>query len=438
MKRAGQIVRSFAKMVRAAARRVLRFGAALTGVAVGALVLFTRQSFKSLDALAKMGSRLGIASDELRALGRAAELSGSSLETIDKSIGLMAKNVGDAADGLGEARLAIAELGLDAQKLIKMEPGDVFLEFADAISKVPTQLKRLQLSRLVFGRGGGQLLNLLQQGKESIRGMVDESKRLSGTFSRLDLSGVESANDAFADMLRSLRSIFDVIATRTAGTLERVSKLLTDKVVQLRGVLIDNFEDIFVAFAEAIGAIAVSVADLVTKVRTFNIARQMVALDRREAAARGRTIDAADIFGGIVPPNELAAAQRALRQIEKEREALNNSFNSVADANNALKTLTDALRKIFEDVRTKGLGQGLTPAAARAGGGGGVGEIAAAIRGRPTFGTAFQPSLFTPQSITNQKAQPVHDALLKQSTELKFESLIDVIRNQNNAVVAGP
>jgi hypothetical protein len=246
MKRAQKIVREFATKVRAAARRVVKFGAALAGVAVGALVLFTRQSFKSLDALAKMSSRLGIASDELRALGRAAELSGAGLEDIDKAIGLMAKNVGDAADGLGEARLAIAELGLDAQKLVKMKPDEVFLEFADAISEVPTQLKRLQLSRLVFGRGGGKLLNLLQLGAERIRGMVKESKRLSGSFTLLDLSRLQDANDAFADMARSLRSIFDLIAIKVAPTVERVSKLLTDKVVALREVLADNFEAVLV------------------------------------------------------------------------------------------------------------------------------------------------------------------------------------------------
>jgi hypothetical protein len=199
---------------------------------------------------------------------------------------------------------------------------------------------------------------------------------------------------------------------------------------------------VLVGFADAVGAIAKSVFDLVVQLRGFDIARRMKALDNREAAAQIKAAgkQPGGMFGGIARGEEMLQrirqGKRELKEIEAERKALNDSFNRLSKANNAFATLADTIRKIFEDIRTKGLGQGLAPSAA-ARGDGDAGAIAAAIRGRPTFGTAFRPSLYAPQSITSQKAQPVHDAVLDDTIKREFEKLDNAMRNSPQPAVAG-
>lgn len=88
--------------------------ALLTGLAIGlpsrALVKFAAEGLESVDALAKLSRGLGVATEELAAFDRAAQLSGTSQEAIVKAMERAAKSLGDAQVGLSTAKIGFEAL----------------------------------------------------------------------------------------------------------------------------------------------------------------------------------------------------------------------------------------------------------------------------------------------------------------------------------------
>lgn len=256
MKRAVRALSKFTAGVRRMAMQVAKFGLGLAAVATGAMALFIKQSFSTLDALAKASDRLGITADTLRGFERAVELTGGTIEGFRKNIIMMVKNIGDVAGGTGEAKDALEELRLDAQKLMTLAPDEMMLRISKAMQRIPTQTRRLSLAAEVFGtRGVKELLNFLNIAPARVREMIKESVRLSGSLSRLDLAGIERANDAFADMQRSLRAIIDRVAIELAPVVEKLATRLTEVFVNFRSTLVTD--------------ILPSIGDFVTKALNF-------------------------------------------------------------------------------------------------------------------------------------------------------------------------
>jgi hypothetical protein len=244
LKQSGRNVETFGARVRRLARGIAKFGTAITAVAAGGMAIFIKQSFSTLDALAKTSDRLGITADKLRGFERAAELSGSTIEVFRKGIQNMSKNIAEAASGTGEAKDTLAALRLDAAKLVRLKPDEVFLRISKAIKGMPSQIQKIGAMSDIFGMRGISLLNMIELGDKRLRAMLETSVRLSGSFSRLDLSAIERANDAIADMRRAFRGIIDTLAVQFADPLTAIAEKLTDWLVGVRRALFDSLPGI--------------------------------------------------------------------------------------------------------------------------------------------------------------------------------------------------
>ena len=146
-----------------------RRGLGLAAVAAGGMALFIKQSFASLDALAKFSDRLGITANAMRGLERGAELSGVSIQLLRKAMTLMVKNVSEAATGIGEATDALKFLRLDAAKLVQLRPDDILLRIADASSKVANRVKKIGAVADIIGTRATALINFLDLRAPKIR-----------------------------------------------------------------------------------------------------------------------------------------------------------------------------------------------------------------------------------------------------------------------------
>ena len=113
--------------------KVAKFAAVLGGVALAAIVAFTRAGIKSVDMLGKTADKLGLLPKHLQALRLAATSTGITVETLDMALQRMARRVGEAAVGTGEAQGALKELGLDAKALNQLSTDKVFHKISDAM-----------------------------------------------------------------------------------------------------------------------------------------------------------------------------------------------------------------------------------------------------------------------------------------------------------------
>ena len=224
MHKAGFTVDGFVRKARSMRRIVMGVGGALAMLAGGAgMTMLLRSSMQNIDATAKLADRLDMSTEALTGFQYAAEISGVSQEQLATGLQYLARNIGDAVQGVGEGRRAFKALGLDVAQLAAMKPEEQFLAIADAMGRLPTAAKRSSAAMQIFGRGGAPMLNLLREGRTGIERLMKANVLLGTSFSRIDASKVEAANDAMTNLKMSITGAANRLAIQLAPTIARVA-----------------------------------------------------------------------------------------------------------------------------------------------------------------------------------------------------------------------
>jgi len=222
MRGAQRTVKSFSRGVR---RMAIGLAAA---AGVGGLGLFIKRQFAAVDAIAKTSAKLGIATDKLAGLHHAAEITGIAVRTFDMGIQRMTRRVAEAAIGTGEAKDAIKQLGLDAVRIGRLSPDEIFLEIADAMSKVTSQGERVRLAFKLFDSEGVALLQTIQLGRKGLEDMQKEADKLGLTFGQFAARKVEAANDAMKRLQSVLIGVGRAITIHLAPFVESLAMQLVN------------------------------------------------------------------------------------------------------------------------------------------------------------------------------------------------------------------
>lgn len=203
------------------------FKVATAGAATAFGVMVKRQ-FEAIDSIAKVSSKLGIATEQLVGLRHAAGQTGVASNTLDMAIQRMVRRTAEAAKGIGEARDAIKELGLDAKILGKAEAGVQLRMIADAMKGVEGQGEKVRLAFKLFDSEGVALVNTLALGSEGLDKMQAEAERLGITVNKVEAKKIEAANDAIDRMMKAFTGLATTMAVRLAPMVERVAKIIEE------------------------------------------------------------------------------------------------------------------------------------------------------------------------------------------------------------------
>jgi hypothetical protein len=216
-------VKSFDAGVKRASATVSRFARRLIGIgtaiAGGGFLVLTKRAFAAVDALAKTSDKLGVATEQLAGLHRAAELSGVATKTFDMALQRMTRRLSEAAAETGEAKDALKELRVDAVALAQMAPDQAFLEIARAMEQVHSQGDRVRLAFKLFDSEGVALVNTLRMGAKGLQDIIRETERFGTAISRVDAAQIEEVNNKFNDMRIRLDGIFQQIAVKISPLL---------------------------------------------------------------------------------------------------------------------------------------------------------------------------------------------------------------------------
>lgn len=197
-----------------------------TAAAAAGGFLAVRKEMERLDEAAKVSSRIGIAVDELMALQHAAGLSGVSAQVLEKGLQTLSRQVSDAADGTGEAVQAFEKLGLSAEELKRQSPDQQFAAITKALEGVENQAERVAIAYDLFGGRGASLLQITNQGAESLNRMTQEAKDLGLTISAVDAQAIQSANDSILRMKSAFRGIVTIAAVELAPVMDVIAQLM--------------------------------------------------------------------------------------------------------------------------------------------------------------------------------------------------------------------
>jgi len=192
---AGSVTKSTAAMARSAVKATKAI--AVTSLAASAAVtLFVNKVADSQDKVAKMGLRLGIATEKLSAYHHAAELGGIRTETFDMALQRMARRVAEAGEGLGEAKGALVELGINAKVLAKLPLDQQMDRVADALEGVDGQANKVRLAFKLFDSEGVSMLQTMENGSESFRAAARDLEFLGGVMTEQGTANAEKYKDS--------------------------------------------------------------------------------------------------------------------------------------------------------------------------------------------------------------------------------------------------
>src|SRR5690606_16041598 len=186
----------------------------LAGFSVYRIGAELNRALGAMDRADEVAQKLGLAADELTALGFAATLADSSAEKLENALKFLARSVSEDAE-------AFATLGIEIRNLEgHFRPQRELLgEIADRFAAMPDGIEKTALAMKLFGKEGVTMIPMLNSGAEGIRAMMEEARefgvvvspeaaaaasQLSDNINRLKMAAQGLAQTALADLLPAL------------------------------------------------------------------------------------------------------------------------------------------------------------------------------------------------------------------------------------------
>ena len=203
---AGGQVESFSAKIGKIGKTMTVVGGAVTA-ALGAIVMKTAAVGDKFD---KMSLRTGISVEALSSLAYAADISGTSIETMEKGLKGLTMTMDDYSKGIGEAKDAYEELNIsvtDADGNLR-DTVDVFKEIATKISAIENPTKQASIAIDIFGgRAGPQLLPMLKMGEKGIDDLMRKAEELGISLSTKEAKAAAEFTDRLTDLKGSVAGV---------------------------------------------------------------------------------------------------------------------------------------------------------------------------------------------------------------------------------------
>lgn len=222
MKGIGKSAGTMGAAVKKAALAFVAMGAAV-GVAMGKAI---KDWAAAGDQIQKMALRTGIATEALSELKYAAEISGASIEDLEKAFKRMSKTVVDASEGMATYIRAFNRIGLEVKDLMGLRPEDMFMKIAMAIGRLTDETTMAATAQDIFGRAGTALLPLIKQGIEGINELREQAKKLGIVFTQFAADQAAEFTDAMKRINETLRGIKYTILQEIMPAMEVFLRML--------------------------------------------------------------------------------------------------------------------------------------------------------------------------------------------------------------------
>jgi len=184
-------------------------GGAILGTGIMAVKSFADMG----DEVAKMAKRTGFGTVALSELRHAAELSGTSLQGIEKASRTLSGAIVDAGDGLVTYTRAFERIGLSYEELESLSPEEQFIRVLSALGDVEDATIRTATASDLFGaRMGTSLLPMVADGSEAFAEMRQEAHELGVVFDEEAAAKAEEMKDSVLRLEKAIQGITIMIA----------------------------------------------------------------------------------------------------------------------------------------------------------------------------------------------------------------------------------
>ena len=293
--------------------------AAFTGV-VAAIV---KHSIDFADAIGKVSTRTGLATNTIQAFQIAAIESGTTMEIANKSLEKFTRSVGDAQRGLKTQADIFRDLGVsitDANGNTK-DMDTLLREVSDGMSQLGSSSEKATVAANLFGRAGIQIADVLDNGAAAFDEYLRKAEEYGLILDEKGIRKSEKFNDTLALIKRQFMVIKTVIAIAFLPILQTVATNISETTkkfatqegsvedlgIAIRDKLIAGFLlsiDVLANVLDSIQTFVGSTGNATAEVKKFFLQSRMFAADLN------------NIFGGVDVDFLEEAAVRGARSFE--------------------------------------------------------------------------------------------------------------------------
>lgn len=248
------------KSTAASGAALVKWAAVGAGAAIAATSLLVKGQAEAVGEMDAFAKKLNINTQDLIELTAVAAQFGATAEDVGQGLKNVNERLADAAlFKTGAAFDAIKILGLDLEKINKLDAHERFLEIADALSKVEDASTRTFLALELGEEEFFKLAEVINLGKDGIKDAMKEAQKFTGVLSDLDIENIRMMNIEATKTGVAFDSIFKTIAADVAPVMAELFSIASDLFVLFReeGLpVLENFGSkifkTFLDFAESV------------------------------------------------------------------------------------------------------------------------------------------------------------------------------------------
>ena len=186
----------------------------MAGLVTGAVASFIKSGADLGSSIHDVSQGLKVGAENLQVFRHAAEQSGSTAATLDRSLAFLSKTV-------GKGSAAFARLGLDVEKLRSQQIDQTFLDVIDAIRRLPTESERAAAAQQLLGKSSSSLNNVIHDGASALRELRGEMEKYNMVVSQ----NTVELTDSLGDRVGALQKRWDNLKIRVAASAESIIRV---------------------------------------------------------------------------------------------------------------------------------------------------------------------------------------------------------------------
>lgn len=200
------------------------------GLAVGQLGSFVSDGIKAAEQMGKLAQRAGVTTEAFSKLAFAAELADIGNEQLQASLTILGRKADEAARGGETSAKAFERLGVSIRNSdgTLRSVDELFLDVAESISRLPDGAEKSARALALFGRGGAQLIPLLNEGRRGLESFAEEAERVGVVISDQTAQRADEFGDILDRLGISVRAVGIQMGTDLLGPLTDVAQAFAD------------------------------------------------------------------------------------------------------------------------------------------------------------------------------------------------------------------
>jgi hypothetical protein len=349
--------------------------AAAAGTALGYAV---KGAIDNADKMGEMAQSVGVSVEALTRLGYAAQMSGSSTDTLGTALRKLSQNMLTVAQGsAGPVATAFNALGISVQNAngTLRSSDEVLIQVAEKFAQFEDGATKTALAVQLFGRSGAELIPFLNQGAAGIGALTAEADRLGVTISGNTANAAGQFNDTLDRLSATFQGVINKIMAGALPALNNLGNKLSDPgfaasaqtigtaIVNAMAAAVDAINTVVGAFAALQNSMSwLNNNDMfgnpidrgngagkgVIKFNSPDEAREIL---RSQLGAGNTGADVNSIYSGIFPPAS-GGAQQLIQDVQSSVDVLtelSTTLNDVGGAASSAASGTSALDAAMQE-----------------------------------------------------------------------------------------